>query len=220
MKTKLIKSILGFTIIGLFTTSSCQKDMGNENLTNSTRFHSAKVDIRESAKSEINEFKDIEDGFDKLKLTQARKTINNGIVAYYPFSGNANDATTNGHDGKVYGGVSLTSDRFGNNQSAYDFDGVTGYIDVPSLNTIPYSPITYSSWIWINSYLPTNLGFQFKSIVGRNTDYILNTGEIGLFAGYGLFDNTLIMWRGGGANGSGGMQTISPSSIIQPLLRV
>jgi len=54
---------------------------------------------------------------------------NYGLVAYYPFSGNANDASGHGHDGTVLG-AQLTSDRFGNANSAYRFDGVNDFIDV------------------------------------------------------------------------------------------
>ena len=147
------------------------------------------------------------------QLNEAPASLSNNLVAYYPFTGNAGDSSGNGNHGTLVGGVSLTSDRFNKIQSAYSFDGKTGYIDVPSLNTLPYKPITYSSWIWINSYLPTNLGFQFRSIVGRNTSFILNTGEIGLYAGYGMLDNTFIMWRGGGY-----ASALIPSSKVVPPL--
>jgi hypothetical protein len=39
--------------------------------------------------------------------------INDGLIAYYPFNGNANDESGNGHNGTVYGST-LTADRFGN----------------------------------------------------------------------------------------------------------
>ena len=39
--------------------------------------------------------------------------LNNGLVAYYPFNGNANDASGNGNNGTV-NGATLTTDRFGN----------------------------------------------------------------------------------------------------------
>ena len=39
--------------------------------------------------------------------------LNNGLVAYYPFNGNANDESGNGNDG-TNNGATLTSDRFGN----------------------------------------------------------------------------------------------------------
>ena len=56
---------------------------------------------------------------------------NGGLVAYYPFSGNALDATGNGHNGTLVGSPTLTADRFGNPNSAYSFDGVS-YINIPS----------------------------------------------------------------------------------------
>jgi len=45
------------------------------------------------------------------------------LVAYYPFSGNANDESGNGNHGTV-SGAQLTKDRFDNDNSAYYFDGV------------------------------------------------------------------------------------------------
>ncbi len=60
------------------------------------------------------------------------------LVAYYPFSGNANDMSGNGNDGVVHGSL-LISDRFGNTSSAYFFDGIDDFINVASsekLNSI------------------------------------------------------------------------------------
>lgn len=47
----------------------------------------------------------------------------NGLVAWYPFNGSANDESGNGNNGTV-NGANLTTDRDGNANSAYDFDGV------------------------------------------------------------------------------------------------
>ena len=41
-----------------------------------------------------------------------------GLVGYWPFNGNANDETGNGNNGTV-NGATLTSDRDGNENSAY-----------------------------------------------------------------------------------------------------
>src|ERR1017187_5394463 len=57
--------------------------------------------------------------------------LTNGLVAYYPFNGNANDASGNGNNGTVYG-ATLTTDRFGISNSAYCFNGTSHYIEVPS----------------------------------------------------------------------------------------
>jgi hypothetical protein len=47
-------------------------------------------------------------------------TILNGLLAYYPFTGNANDSSGFGNNGIVQG-ASLTNDRNNNANSAYNF---------------------------------------------------------------------------------------------------
>jgi uncharacterized protein (TIGR02145 family) len=66
----------------------------------------------------------------------------NGLVGWWPFNGNANDASSNGNNGTVNGAV-LTTDRFGNVSSAYDFHQ-TGHITLPSLNV---TSITINAWV-------------------------------------------------------------------------
>jgi hypothetical protein len=57
--------------------------------------------------------------------------LNDGLVAYYPFNGNANDESGNGNHGTVHG-ATLTADRFGNANSAYKFNGTDDRIVVVS----------------------------------------------------------------------------------------
>ncbi len=59
----------------------------------------------------------------------------NGIVGCWPFNGNANDESGNGNGGNVYG-ATLTEDRFGNLNSAYSFDGINDYIEVPHVQSL------------------------------------------------------------------------------------
>src|SRR5208282_5892757 len=68
-----------------------------------------------------------------------------GLVAYYPFNGNANDASGNGNNGTVYG-ATLTADRFGNPNAAYSFNGASAYITTPLTNTIFSGDFTASVW--------------------------------------------------------------------------
>ena len=49
--------------------------------------------------------------------------ISDGLVAHYPFSGDANDQSGNNHHLENRG-ATLTSDRFGMKESAYAFDGI------------------------------------------------------------------------------------------------
>jgi formylglycine-generating enzyme required for sulfatase activity len=55
-----------------------------------------------------------------------KNAIIGGLVAWYPFNGNANDESGNGNNGIVHS-ATLTRDRFGNNASAYSF-GIGEYI--------------------------------------------------------------------------------------------
>jgi len=60
----------------------------------------------------------------------AQVNLNQGLVAYYPFSGNANDASGNNRTGTIQGGVLSTTDRFGSANSAYHFNGTDSRITV------------------------------------------------------------------------------------------
>jgi len=74
----------------------------------------------------------------------------NGVVAYYPFDGNANDSSGHGNHGIVHG-ATLSADRHGNSQSAYYFDGIDDYIDVGNDTSLkPQLPVTFAAWINID----------------------------------------------------------------------
>ncbi len=75
-------------------------------------------------------------------------TLQNGLVGYWPFCGNANDASGNTNNGTV-NGATLTTDRFGNANSAYSFDG-NDWIGVshnPSFNLPGNGDFSFSAWI-------------------------------------------------------------------------
>ena len=74
-----------------------------------------------------------------------------GLIAYYPFNGNANDESGNGNHGTV-NGATLTSDRDGNENSSYSFDGVSSSISTVG-NFNFNNELTFSSWIYIESYI-------------------------------------------------------------------
>ena len=76
----------------------------------------------------------------------AQVNLSNGLAAYYPFNGNANDASGNSNNGVVTAAV-LTTDRFGNPGSAYYFDGSSAFIQVAnSFSLNPTSQITLTAW--------------------------------------------------------------------------
>jgi len=69
-------------------------------------------------------------------------------IAYYPFNGNANDESGNTNDGSV-NGATPTLDRFGNPNTAYTFDGVDDFIQIPTTteNNVGSGNFTISVWI-------------------------------------------------------------------------
>ncbi|MCS3679320.1 fibronectin type 3 domain-containing protein [Salinibacter ruber] len=70
------------------------------------------------------------DPSNEVSGTPQEADVEEGLIAYYPFSGSAEDATGNGNSGTV-NGATLTTDRSGNAGEAYDFDGEDDYINVP-----------------------------------------------------------------------------------------
>jgi hypothetical protein len=79
--------------------------------------------------------------------THAASGPTNGLVAYYPFNGNANDESGNGNHGTVVG-ATLTTDRFGVNNKAYSFNGSNSRIDIPETLFGPTAAeVTISAWI-------------------------------------------------------------------------
>lgn len=73
-----------------------------------------------------------------------------GLVAFYPFNGNAKDASGNNLDGTVTG-CALTTDRFGNSGRAYAFDGDGDYIDMGNPELLQISDrITIAGWFSAN----------------------------------------------------------------------
>ena len=74
------------------------------------------------------------------------------LVAFYPFSGNANDESGFNNNG-IVSGATLVSDRWGNPASAYSFDGINDYIRVvssPSLNF--QDAVTINFWIKVGEF--------------------------------------------------------------------
>ena len=76
----------------------------------------------------------------------AQVDLQNGLIASYPFNGNACDESGNGYNGTV-SGATLTTDRFGNANSAYSFDGISSYIQF-SADGLPTQNRTVSFWFY------------------------------------------------------------------------
>jgi hypothetical protein len=101
--------------------------------------------------------------------------INDCLVAWYPFNGNADDESGNENNGTINGPV-LTADRFGNPNSAYFFDGSNDYIHVnnsTSISGATYNSTTISGWVKASSYsAPGNM------LIFLGGNYTMNSYEV------------------------------------------
>ena len=85
----------------------------------------------------------------------------NGLVGYWPFNGNANDESGNGNNGTV-NGATLTSDRFGNTNNSYSFDGINDFIKVNNANNLESANLSISFWL-------QSTGNQFQQVFYKVT---------------------------------------------------
>jgi hypothetical protein len=102
----------------------------------------------------------------------------NGLVGWWPFNGNANDESGNGHNGTVYG-ATLTTDRFGNVGKAYYFDGVNDFIESTDIGIVGNSERSVSFWAMTSS-------IESMGLVnwGGNSSYPNNGGRFSCVFNY------------------------------------
>lgn len=94
-------------------------------------------------------------------------SLTQGLVGYWPFCGNANDDSGNGNNGTV-NGATLSTDRFGNSNSAYSFDGNNDLIKINHSSTLNTFPMSISLWCKGNS--------QYGSLISKYTSCSSNNG--------------------------------------------
>ena len=98
-------------------------------------------------------------------FASSQVNLSEGLEVYYPFSGNCLDASGNGYDGEVFGAIPA-EDRYGFDESAYEFDGIDDYID-------PEYPVLNSQYFsfcaWFKNYGLLNTGSGTQSLFGGRT---------------------------------------------------
>jgi hypothetical protein len=77
--------------------------------------------------------------------------LNAGLLAYYPFNGNFNDESGNGHHATANNGAFLTTDYAGVASSCAGFDGSNDYLLVPASSTLNSNAVTISAQVMVNS---------------------------------------------------------------------
>lgn len=117
-----------------------------------------------------------------LSMSVLGQIPTNGLVGYWPFNGNANDESGNGSNG-VVNGATLTTDRFGNTNKAYNFNGSTDFIRIDNFNSVNLGTSDFTFSCWIKAVTVNNGGsaifskssetpLEFKTIVLSGTNGI------------------------------------------------
>jgi hypothetical protein len=94
-----------------------------------------------------------------------------GLIAYYPFTGNAIDSTGHGYNGTV-NGATLTTGITGTSNSAYHFDGVTQNIGIADATALRLSntDFTINAWVKLDQFSTTNGSVVYSKRLGTAND--------------------------------------------------
>jgi hypothetical protein len=104
-----------------------------------------------------------------------------GLVACYPFAGDARD-TAGGPDGSI-SGATLIADRFGRARQAYHFDGASHTaITVPPNDRLPVAANPRTLVVWVHGLVATTAPYQSLANWGSSS---ATDGRFGLSA-YGV----------------------------------
>ncbi|HVV25624.1 MAG TPA: LamG domain-containing protein [Candidatus Saccharimonadales bacterium] len=85
--------------------------------------------------------------------------LSQGLIGYWPFNGNAKDATPYSNNG-IVSGATLTADRFGNANNAYSLNGTSNQI-YTSAAGLPQQAITVAAWVYMSSFPAPAAGERF-----------------------------------------------------------
>lgn len=108
-----------------------------------------------------------------LSFNAFAQISSNELIAWYPFFENCVDASGNGNNGSIVGGINLSTDRFGNTNYAYSFDGQQlTYINCGSNSSFDINSGSLSISAWIKPENGGSLGLS--AIVAKASSMTTN----------------------------------------------
>ncbi len=113
-----------------------------------------------------------------LFALSANAQLTNGLVAHWDFSGNANDATGNGHNGTT-NNVTYTSGKIGGLNTAALFNGTSSFITVPNSTDWNLSNYTIATMIKLNGFYTGTC--QRSEVIQRGLGYASGSWALALF---------------------------------------
>jgi hypothetical protein len=118
-------------------------------------------------------------------------SLTDGLIAFYPFNGNANDESGNGNNGVIQGAI-LTTDRFSLPSQAYYFNGTGGLIILPLDYTHFENNFTIAVWVKFD-----NFNIDYPYIMHGDNSFIQFHG---LGPVYGSMEGQLTFYQQNGSN--------------------
>lgn len=82
-------------------------------------------------------------------IVAVKDSLSIGLIAHYPFNNSAIDATGHGYDG-IGTDLTSTTDRAGNPNSAYYFNGTSSYVSVADKPALRLNNTDFTLNMWIN----------------------------------------------------------------------
>lgn len=108
-------------------------------------------------------------------------SIFQGLIAWYPFCGDAHDETEHGHNG-ILNGATLSTDRFGNLNSAYSFDGLNDSISIPNAPELNIqNGQSFSVALWMKSDTLNSAKYflsKYSGVMGQGEAYAFGTQDV------------------------------------------
>ncbi len=139
---------------------------------------------------------EISDLYNATNPTPRSYIYNSNIIAYYQLNGDATDAGSNNLNGTNYS-VSPTTDRFGDETGAMNFDGMYNYIDLGDdqglLNNVDNQSISF--WFKQNT-VPGSYHAIYQRLDDSDNGtqvYILSDGTLGFYTNSVLHNSNYVL---------------------------
>lgn len=115
-------------------------------------------------------------------VASAGDPLRRGLVGWYRMLGNANDSSGRGNTGTLVASPTTTTDKYGNTNAAYTFNGSTQYISLTQSSGLPLYSTTapFSICMWVRGVAQGGIYLYAEgSSAGGNTLFGFTTDATG-----------------------------------------
>ncbi|MBN8665177.1 MAG: LamG domain-containing protein [Chitinophagales bacterium] len=124
----------------------------------------------------------------ELTCTTKNAPVTNGLIAYYPFNGNAKNWVDTANNGEITN-ATLIADRRNNANAAYNFNGTSAFIDFGINNNIgPTTKTPISISLWLSAGATGNVISKYLNLDASRSYFYFGRS------------NSNISWIGNGTN--------------------